>query len=184
MKNNRNTMNQQNTASDQQVHEAVEAIHNNWDEAVPRILALLRQLEEANADFGALVWEYVWERRDMLEDIQILRQILREGITEAALSSPQVQQALEAGPLEIIADLEAALRAERSKNWELSYRVRDVEEDVWKLQERLRNSVPATTAQDPLSNAKTAMELALEMEVAELREIIRNPKGRGRSKSV
>lgn len=120
----------------------------------------------------------------MLEDIQSLRQMLREGITASSLSSSLVQKILEAGPRDIMSDLEAALRAERSKNWELSYHARDVEEDKLKLQMKLRDSVPATNVQNPLSKAKTAMELTLEMEVAELREMIRNPKGRGRSKSV
>lgn len=158
--------------------------NNNWDHAVPRILELLDQLEEAQAEFGALVWEYEWDRRDMLEDIHSMRQMLREGLVASSLFHSQVQRVLDADSKEIIADLEAALRAERSKNWELSYYARDVEEDRWKLQVRLRDSVPAQDGRNPLSKAKTAMERALETEVAELRESIRNPKGRGRSKSV
>ncbi|KAK0716519.1 hypothetical protein B0T21DRAFT_375072 [Apiosordaria backusii] len=158
--------------------------NNNWDEAVPRILELLDQLEEANAEFGALVWEYDWERRDMLEDIQSMRQMLREGIVESSFFHSQIQRVLDADATEIISDLEAALRAERSKNWELSYYARDIEEDKWKLQVRMREIIPARDNLDPLSKAKTAMERALEMEIAELRETIRNPKGRGRSKSV
>lgn len=158
----------------------------DWDEAVPKILDLLHQLESANISFGSLVWKYDWERRDMLEDIQALRQMLREGITQSSLRISLVEKVMEAGPSEIISDLEAALRAERSRNWELSYHVRDVEEDKWKLQMRLRDSVPVAKGDNPLSRAKTAMELTLEMEVAELRELIRDPKrtGRGRSKSV
>ncbi|KAK3988898.1 hypothetical protein QBC44DRAFT_397124 [Cladorrhinum sp. PSN332] len=158
--------------------------NNNWDEAVPRILELLDQLEEANAEFGAVVWEYDWERRDMLEDMLSMRQMLREGILELDIFHSQIQQVLDADAVEIISDLEAALRAERAKNWDLSYRVRDVAEDKWKLQLRLRDMVPANDGINPLSKAKTALERALEMEVTELRESIRNPKGRGRSKSV
>ncbi|KAK4461465.1 hypothetical protein QBC42DRAFT_178484 [Cladorrhinum samala] len=157
---------------------------NNWDGAVPRILELLDQLEEAQAEFGAMVWEYEWDRRDMLEDIHSMRQMLREGLVASSLFHSQVQRVLDADSKEIIADLEAALRAERSKNWELSYYARDVEEDRWKLQVRLRDSVPAQDGRNPLSKVKTAMERALEMEIAELRESMRNPKGRGRSKSV
>ncbi|KAK5658172.1 hypothetical protein OQA88_2145 [Cercophora sp. LCS_1] len=159
--------------------------YNDWDAAIPRILDLIRQLEAANIDFGALVWEYEWDMRDMLEEIQGLRQLLRQGITESSLASSHVKKSLEAGPREIISDLEAALRAERSKNWELSYYARDVEEDKWKLQMKLRDSIPAGGDRNPLSKAKTALEITLEAEIAELREAIRNPKGgRGRAKSV
>ncbi|KAK4450534.1 hypothetical protein QBC34DRAFT_448182 [Podospora aff. communis PSN243] len=163
----------------------MEGTLHDWDAAVPRIQDLIYQLEKINADFGALVWEYEWDRRDMLEDIQSLRALLRDGISGSSIESSQVKRAMEAGPRGIIADLEAALRAERSKNWELSYHARDVEEDKWKLQVRLQNSVPVGDAQNPLSKAKTALELALELEVAELQEMIRNSSGgRGGSKSV
>ncbi|KAK0665943.1 hypothetical protein QBC41DRAFT_399334 [Cercophora samala] len=158
--------------------------HSNWDEAVPRMLQLLDRLEQANAYFGALVWEHDWEKRDLIEDIQSMRQMLREGLAESSFYHSQVQRILDADTREIISDLEAALRAERSKNWELSYYARDIEEDKWKLQVSLRDSVPAQDKRNPLSKAKTAMEHALEMEIVELRERLRNTKGRGRSKSV
>lgn len=158
--------------------------HSNWDAAVPRILELLDRLEEANIYFGSLVWEHDWEKRDLIEDIQSMRQMLREGLAESSLYHSQVRRVLDANAREVISNLEAALRAERSKNWELSYYARDIEEDKWKLQVKLRDSVPGQKDWNPLSRAKTAMERALEMEIAELTEKIRNPKGRGRAKSV
>lgn len=157
----------------------------DWDEAAPRILELLAQLEDANIDFGSLVWENEWDRRDVFEEIQTLRQMLRDGITESSLGTSLVKKVMEAGPKEIMSDLEAALRRERSRNWELSYHIRDVEEDKLKLKNRLRESVPLKN-ENPLSKAKTVMELELEVELAELRERLRDPKGhgRGRSKSM
>ncbi|KAK4161626.1 hypothetical protein QBC43DRAFT_323325 [Cladorrhinum sp. PSN259] len=179
---------QQQQQQQQQDDNSTGANNNNdddgWDKGVPQILQLLDQLEESNAEFGAVVWEYDWERRDMLEDLQSIRQILREGILHSSLYHSTVQRVLGADSREVISDLEAALRAERSKNWELAYYARDIEEDRWKLQVMLRSSVPVQDGLDPLSKAKTALERALELQIAELRESIRNPKGRGRSKSV
>ncbi|KAK4203135.1 hypothetical protein QBC40DRAFT_167567, partial [Triangularia verruculosa] len=131
-----------------------------------------------------LAWRFDWEKRDLIEDLQSMRQLLREGLAESSLRHSLIRRALDAGTSKTISDLEAALRAERSKNWELCYYARDIEEDKWKLAARLRDSVPTQIGSNPLSKAKTVMYHALEMEMLGLREKARNLKGRERSRSV
>ncbi|KAK4222935.1 hypothetical protein QBC38DRAFT_488750 [Podospora fimiseda] len=165
--------------------------NNNWDEAVPRILGLLDRLEAANAHFGGIIWQYDWDRRDMHEEIQVMRHLLREGIinlkSPSFVSVSTIPKVLDALDKEIILDLEEALRLERAKNWELSYYARDLEEDKWRLEVMMRDmrlepSLGSKNAMFSNLVPKTALEKALEMEVAELKETIRNPMAKWEAK--
>ena len=153
------------------------------DRRAARILTLLAKLGRAAERMGSLAWESEWDRTDLIEDVQSLRQMLRETI--ATGNPPQrAREMLEAGVEQRIADLEVALRHERSRNWELEHRCRDLDEDVWNLQRQLRNSVPAGNVGTRPLQLRTALETALQTRIAELERQIRNPTGRGRSRSV
>jgi SMC interacting uncharacterized protein involved in chromosome segregation len=141
------------------------------DERADRIMGLLTKLEHAIEGLGAMVWEREEERSDMVEDILKLQQQLRDIMAEVGLK-------------ERVLVLEASLRAERSKNWELEYQCRDLAEDVWRLEMQLRNSISTSDVEDPPWRPKTALERALESKVVDLEERIKNPKGRGRSRSM
>ncbi|KAK0706165.1 hypothetical protein B0T26DRAFT_725649 [Lasiosphaeria miniovina] len=80
--------------------------------------------------------------------------------------------------------LREKLANERSKNWMLKYQWMDMGEEVWRLNVWLRNSVALCDLEHPPRKPKAAMERALEEKIAKLEARIRNPIGRGRSKSV
>lgn len=144
------------------------------------------RLEEETKNLTAIAWEQEYERRDLVEDMQSLQQLLRDNL---ALRKTEdlpwwLKSVLESETDEKIQRLEITLRAQRSRNWELTYYCRDLEEDLRKLEMQLQNSIPAADIEHPPWRPRTAMEEALAARIKELEAKIRNPKGRGRSNSV
>lgn len=158
----------------------------DFDERMRRIYMLLHQLEQAIKRITSLAWEADYQRSDSLEEIQVLRQLLRDGIyfSDRDDMPSALIEAVEASRDNVVTDLSAALLAEKAKNWELSYQCKDMDEDIWELSSKLRNSIiPMGNVTHPRWRQKTAMEQALEDKVVELEGKLRNPKGRGRSAS-
>jgi hypothetical protein len=64
---------------------------------------------------------------------------------------------------------EQLLHAESIK-WELGYRCRDLAEDIWRLKVQLRNSGAVDNSKIPLLTPRTALEIALEKEIQDLKQ--------------
>jgi len=64
---------------------------------------------------------------------------------------------------------ERLLHAESIK-WELGYRCRDLAEDIWRLEVQLRNSGVVDNSKILLLTPRTALEIALEKEIQDLKQ--------------
>jgi len=153
-------------------------------------MVLLSKLDQALVGLGSLAWELDYDRSDLVEDVQNLRQLLRETIAGKSdfhdpHSRPRLlEDAMNVSLEERIADLELSLRMERSRNWELDYRCNDLAEEIGRLENQLRNTITVADSLRPPWQPRTAMERALEGRILDLQDQIRNPKGRGRSSSM
>ncbi|KAK0734067.1 hypothetical protein B0T26DRAFT_686936 [Lasiosphaeria miniovina] len=144
-----------------------------------KILCLLAKLELSIRDIASIAWEVEYERRDLIEDIYGLDQLLKEAVSLMAPPELSSQAVTALGKY-----FDEALIKEKSKNWELEYQCRDLEEDLWKLQLQLRSSVPVEDITHPRWKPRTAMEKNLEDRIVELEDRLKHPKGRARSNSV
>jgi len=155
------------------------------EEGLQRILHLLTRLEKAVEEISSLAWEAEWDRNDLLEDMQSLRQLLHERIPRRGqATTPPPPSEREADREARVRGLEVALRVERSRNWELRELCADHEETIGKYEMQLRNSVPVGDVRRLSRKPRTALEAELENEIMRLRIRIEYPARRGRSRSV
>ena len=166
-----------NTNTDEQPEEL--SLGPELEQRASKILALLKKLEQSIRDLMSVAWEQEYERRDMLEEMQGLNQLLQETI--AMIGPPELSQEAASA---LAKYLDERVLVEKSRNWELGYQCRDLQEDLLKLQLQLRSSVPVKDIAHPPWKERTAMEKAMADRIVELEDRLRNPKGRGRSCSV
>ncbi|KAK4186015.1 hypothetical protein QBC35DRAFT_502443 [Podospora australis] len=159
---------------------------DDLNERAGRILALLSKLEQAASAITSLAWEREWERNDLLEDVQSLRQIIRETVARSSHNAlpSGAKGVIEAGIQEKMQDLETALKMEKSKSWELEEQCKDMGEDIGMLERQLRNSIAVGDVKSPPVLPRTALEKALQDRILELEDRMRNPMSRGRSRSI
>lgn len=131
-------------------------------------------------------WEENYRIRDLTEEVQRLRDALRDTVSYADRADPPLKPrtALEAMNERRVKVAEGHVSDLLSENWELNWRCRDLQERVRRLETQLRNSVSLSDAQRPPWKPKTALERALEKRILELERQIHNPKGRERSSTV
>ncbi|KAL8387010.1 hypothetical protein RB595_010225 [Gaeumannomyces hyphopodioides] len=134
----------------------------------------------------SLAWEQDYRIRDLAEEVQRLRDALRDSIPVTDRVNPPLKPrtALEVVYERRVKAAERHVADLLPENWELHWRCRDLLEHVEWLEMQLRNDVSPGDVDWSSLEPKTALERSLKKKILELEGKIHNPKGRGRSSSM
>lgn len=168
---------------------------------VHHIRGLFFRLKELLQIESSRAWEREYECRDLVEEVWRLQEQLGNSIPHADFVNlpRRPRTGLEVAHertienmrrntddlRQIIFDLEKKCAELQSKNWELGYSCRDLANQVWRLEMKLRSSVSVGDMEHSPWKPRTALERELEDRIAELEAKIRNPEGsRSRSRTM